>query len=254
MTMNVIADVVNVNKRFGEVEVLRDVSLQVRPREVVCLLGPSGSGKSTLLRCINGLVMPDKGHVTVDGELIGRAVRRGRLRNLSDRMASKQREHIGMVFQHFNLFPHLTVAENLLLTPRLLRRADPKQLQERATALLHKVGLADRQQAFPAQLSGGEQQRVAIARALMMDPKLMLFDEPTSALDPELIGGVLDTMRSLAKDGMTMIVVTHEMSFARQIADRVAFLADGQILEEGTPTAFFDAPQTARARAFLGGK
>ncbi|MCH6468666.1 amino acid ABC transporter ATP-binding protein [Sinomonas sp. 5-5] len=239
------------HKSFGDNEILKGIDLRVSQGEVVCLLGPSGSGKSTLLRCINGLVMPDKGHVSVGGTLIGRKVQNGKLHDLSGREAAVQRERIGMVFQQFNLFPHLDVRENLMLGPRAHRLGGRNELEEKARHLLAKVGLASRVNAYPSQLSGGQQQRVAIARALMMAPDLMLFDEPTSALDPELVGEVLDTMRSLAQDGMTMIVVTHEMAFARQVADRVVFMADGHIVEDAAPAQFFDSPATERARAFL---
>ena len=244
-------DIVNVHKSFGDNEILKGIDMRVRQGEVVCLLGPSGSGKSTLLRCINGLVMPDQGHVSVGGNLIGRKVHNGKLHDLSGREAAGQREKIGMVFQQFNLFPHLDVRDNLMLGPRALGLAGKAELEDKAHHLLSKVGLANRAAAFPSQLSGGQQQRVAIARALMVEPDLMLFDEPTSALDPELVGEVLDTMRSLAHDGMTMIVVTHEMAFARQVADRVVFMADGRIVEDAAPGLFFDSPETERARAFL---
>ncbi|ASN52594.1 amino acid ABC transporter ATP-binding protein [Sinomonas sp. R1AF57] len=244
-------DIVNVHKSFGENEILKGIDMHVGQGEVVCLLGPSGSGKSTLLRCVNGLVMPDKGHVSVGGTLIGRKVHGGKLHDLSGREAATQREQIGMVFQQFNLFPHLDVRDNLMLGPRAHWLGGKAELEEKAHRLLGKVGLSNRAKSYPAQLSGGQQQRVAIARALMMEPDLMLFDEPTSALDPELVGEVLDTMRSLAQDGMTMIVVTHEMAFARQVADRVVFMADGHIVEDATPAQFFDSPGTDRARAFL---
>ncbi|MEZ2390293.1 amino acid ABC transporter ATP-binding protein [bacterium RCC_150] len=244
-------DIVNVHKSFGDNEILKGIDMQVRQGEVVCLLGPSGSGKSTLLRCINGLVMPDLGHVSVGGRLIGRKVHDGKLHDLSGKEAATQRERIGMVFQQFNLFPHLNVRDNLMLGPRAHRLGGKSELEDKARHLLGKVGLASRATAFPSQLSGGQQQRVAIARALMMEPDLMLFDEPTSALDPELVGEVLDTMRSLAQDGMTMIVVTHEMAFARQVADRVVFMADGHIVEDAAPGIFFDNPETERARSFL---
>ncbi|GAB3561580.1 amino acid ABC transporter ATP-binding protein [Arthrobacter alkaliphilus] len=244
-------DIVNVHKSFGDNHILKGIDMRVRQGEVVCLLGPSGSGKSTLLRCINGLVMPDQGHVSVGGTLIGRKVQGGKLHDLSDKEAAGQRERIGMVFQQFNLFPHLDVRDNLVLGPRAHRLGGKAELEGKAHQLLAKVGLSDRAKAFPSQLSGGQQQRVAIARALMMGPGLMLFDEPTSALDPELVGEVLDTMRSLAQEGMTMIVVTHEMAFARQVADRVVFMADGRIVEDTTPDSFFDNPGTERARAFL---
>jgi polar amino acid transport system ATP-binding protein len=242
----------NVHKAFGGNEVLTGIDLSIGKGEVVCLLGPSGAGKSTLLRCVNGLSMPDKGYVTVAGELIGRRVRHGKLTNLSDREASLQRQSIGMVFQEFNLFPNLTVLRNLLLTPLTLRRDSKQALTDKAQALLTKVGLSDKAEAYPSQLSGGQQQRVAIARALMMDPELMLFDEPTSALDPQLTAEVLGTMQALANDGMTMITVTHEMSFAEKVATRVVFMADGTIVESAAPRDFFEHPSTSRARDFLG--
>lgn len=245
-------DVVNLHKHFDQVEVLKGIDMHVSQAEVVCLLGPSGSGKSTLLRCINGLVNPDHGHVAVDDEIIGHKVRGGKLYPLKGKESANQRARIGMVFQQFNLFPHLNVLNNLLLAPQTLVRASKSDLESRAHELLGKVGLGDRAEAFPAQLSGGQQQRVAIARALMLAPALMLFDEPTSALDPELVGEVLETMRSLAQEGMTMVVVTHEMAFARQVADRVVFMDDGRIIEDTVPERFFDNPMTARARAFLG--
>ncbi|UKD57075.1 amino acid ABC transporter ATP-binding protein [Amycolatopsis sp. FU40] len=244
-------DIVNVHKHFGAQDVLSGIDMQVRQGEVVCLLGPSGSGKTTLLRCINGLAMPDQGHVSVDGALIGRKVRNGKLHDLTGKESAAQRARIGMVFQHFNLFPHLTVLDNLVLGPRTLKLKTSAELERHARELLDRVGLADRAAAYPAQLSGGQQQRVAIARALMMNPDLMLFDEPTSALDPQRVGEVLETMRSLAQDGMTMVVVTHEMTFARQAADRVVFMADGKVVEDSPPREFFDSPSTERARAFL---
>jgi polar amino acid transport system ATP-binding protein len=235
-------------KSFGEVDVLRGVDLDVAEGEVVCLVGPSGSGKSTLLRCVNALELPDSGHVLVDGDLMGFRAEGDRLHPLPAKRVQAQRRGIGMVFQSFNLFGHLTVWDNLLLASRLAGKADPEQ----ARRLLDRVGLGDRGDSYPGMLSGGQQQRVAIARALMTGPRLMLFDEPTSALDPELVGEVLAVMRELAADGMTMMVVTHEMQFAREVADRVVFMADGVVVEENTPAAFLDAPTSERARSFLG--
>jgi ABC-type polar amino acid transport system ATPase subunit len=236
-----IVEIANVDKRFGPLEVLRGVSLHVLPGEVVVVCGPSGSGKSTLLRCINGLEPIDGGHIRVDGELVHGA--RSRFARLNPK--------VGMVFQSFNLFPHLTILQNLVLAPvkvRGIKRADAEVL---ATKLLVRVGIAEKAHDFPDTLSGGQQQRVAIARALCMEPKVMLFDEPTSALDPEMIKEVLDVMRDLARDGMTMIVVTHEMGFAREVADRVVFIDRGQIVEEGDPASFFRAPKEERTRAFI---
>jgi polar amino acid transport system ATP-binding protein len=241
---------VGVTKALGGNPVLNDISLTVPEGEVVCLLGPSGAGKSTLIKCVNGLVAPDTGNVIVDGTIVGRTFRNGVLRPMKAKEFEQQRRGIGMVFQQFNLFPHLTVSQNLLLSPRLW--GEPRaELRERAASLLQKVGLSDKADAYPRHLSGGQQQRVAIARALMMKPKLMLFDEPTSALDPELVGEVLATMRLLASEGMTMIVVTHEIGFAREVATRVVFMADGTVVEQSDPDSFFSAPQTDRARAFL---
>ena len=238
-------------KRFGAQEVLGGVDLTVDRGEVVCLLGPSGSGKSTLLRCVNQLEEPTDGRIFLDGELVGYRPRRGRLHRLSERRINRQRAAVGMVFQHFHLFPHRTVLDNLILAPRLVRRRSREQLRAEARELLDRVGLAAKADEYPARLSGGQQQRVAIARALAMRPTLMLFDEPTSALDPELVGEVLDVMRDLAQDGMTMLVVTHEMRFARTVADRVAVLDGGRIVESGTPDRVFGDPQHDRTRAFL---
>ncbi|WP_275669509.1 amino acid ABC transporter ATP-binding protein [Glycomyces paridis] len=230
-----------VNKHFGELHALKDIELSVDDGEVVVLIGPSGSGKSTLCRTINRLEIVDSGSITVNGSPLpaeGRA-----LANL--------RADVGMVFQHFNLFAHLTVLQNITLGPIKVRRTPRAQANERARQLLERVGLADKADAYPAQLSGGQQQRVAIARGLAMDPKLMMFDEPTSALDPEMINEVLDVMQDLAREGMTMVVVTHEMGFARRAANRVVFMADGQIVEIAPPDEFFDDPKTARAQDFL---
>ncbi|WP_433304082.1 amino acid ABC transporter ATP-binding protein [Actinoplanes sp. CA-030573] len=240
-----------VRKHFGGHEVLRGVDLSVAPGEVCCLLGPSGSGKSTFLRCINHLERIDGGALTVDGELVGYRRDGDRLYELRPREVAHRRRRIGMVFQRFNLFPHLTALQNIIEAPVRVLREPPARARERAAALLERVGLGGKAGAYPAQLSGGQQQRVAIARALAMRPTLMLFDEPTSALDPELVGEVLDVMRGLAADGMTMIVVTHEMGFAREVADRVAFLDAGVVAESGTPAAVLGDPQHDRTRAFL---
>ena len=240
-----------VGKSFGDVEVLRGVDLVVEPGQVCCVIGPSGSGKSTLLRCINHLETIDTGRLWVGGELMGLREENGRLYRLRDSALGRQRREIGMVFQRFNLFPHRTAAENVMEAPVVVRRESRATARKRAVELLGRVGLADRADAYPAQLSGGQQQRVAIARALAMQPKLMLFDEPTSALDPELVGEVLDVMRELAREGMTMVVVTHEMGFAREVGDSLVFMDDGRIVESGDPRAVLSAPQEERTRAFL---
>jgi len=240
-----------VHKRFGRVEVLRGVDLSVPAGTVTCLIGPSGSGKSTLLRCINHLEKIQAGRIWVDGDLVGYEQRGDRLYELKEAEIARKRAEIGMVFQHFNLFGHMTALENVIEAPcrvRKMRRADAIA---RARELLDRVGLADRADAYPSQLSGGQQQRVAIARALAMDPKLMLFDEPTSALDPELVGEVLDVIRGLAASGMTMIVVTHEMGFAREVADQVVFMDAGLVVERGTPAEVLASPREARTRDFL---
>ncbi|MDF2144161.1 amino acid ABC transporter ATP-binding protein [Knoellia sp. p5-6-4] len=242
---------VNVTKAFGRNEVLKGIDMDVRKGEVVCLLGPSGSGKTTFLRCINQLENIDGGRIWVDGHLMGYADKGGRLHRLHDKDIAAQRRDIGMVFQRFNLFPHLTAIENVMEGPVQVKRRNKSDARARALDLLEQVGLADKEKAYPAQLSGGQQQRVAIARALAMDPKLMLFDEPTSALDPELVGEVLDVMRQLAKEGMTMIVVTHEMAFAHDVADRVVFMDGGVVVEEGPPSECIDNPQHERTRKFL---
>ncbi|MGV9746215.1 amino acid ABC transporter ATP-binding protein [Rhodococcus zopfii] len=249
MTPMVLAD--RVCKSFGAVHVLEGISLEVERGQVACLIGPSGSGKSTFLRCINHLERVDAGRLYVDGSLVGYAERGGKLHELHPREAAKQRRDIGMVFQHFNLFPHRTALANVVEAPILVKKARRGEATERARDLLDRVGLADKADAYPAQLSGGQQQRVAIARALAMEPKLMLFDEPTSALDPELVGEVLSVMQNLAAGGMTMIVVTHEMGFAREVADQLVFMDGGVVVEAGAPHALLANPQHERTQAFL---
>ncbi|MBM6405247.1 amino acid ABC transporter ATP-binding protein [Phycicoccus sp. CSK15P-2] len=241
----------NVTKAFHGVEVLKGIDLDVRRGEVVVLLGPSGSGKTTFLRCINQLETIDGGRIWVDGDLMGYDDRGGVLHRLTDRRIAAQRRDIGMCFQRFNLFPHMTAVENVAEAPVQVKGIGKREARERARTLLDRVGLADKADSYPAQLSGGQQQRVAIARALAMEPKLMLFDEPTSALDPELVGEVLAVMRELAAEGMTMIVVTHEMGFAREVADRVVFMDAGAVVEHGTPAEVIGRPQHERTRAFL---
>ena len=230
----------NLHKAFGEVEVIKGVNLHIEPQEVVALIGPSGSGKSTLLRCMNYLEEPTAGKVTVAGTPLD-----------GEANINKVREEVGMVFQRFNLFPHMTALENIMLAPMKVKKVSRDDAAKKAKELLERVGLADKAENFPSQLSGGQQQRVAIARALAMEPKVMLFDEPTSALDPEMVGEVLDVMRSLAKEGMTMVIVTHEMGFAREVADRVLFVDDGQVLEQGAPQDLFEHPQQERTKLFL---
>ncbi len=240
-----------VRKSYGSTEVLRGVDLTVDEGQVVCLLGPSGAGKSTFLRCVNHLETIDAGRIWVAGHPVGFVLKAGKLHELPERMVATQRRDIGMVFQRFNLFPHRTALENVTEGPiQVLGRAR-KDAEREALELLTRVGLGDRGGAYPRELSGGQQQRVAIARALAMKPKVMLFDEPTSALDPELVGEVLDVMVSLARDGMTMIVVTHEVGFAREVADHVAFMVDGAIVESGTADQVLDDPQHQRTRQFL---
>jgi polar amino acid transport system ATP-binding protein len=241
-----------VRKSFGALEVLRGVDLTVRRGEVTVLLGPSGSGKSTLLRVINHLEKVDTGHVLVDGELMGYRRSGNRLHELPERHVLRQRTHIGFVFQSFNLFPHLTVLENVVEAPVSAQGRDRGAATTHARELLDRVGLADKADEYPRRLSGGQQQRVAIARALALRPKLVLFDEPTSALDPELVGEVLDVMRDLARSGTTMVVVTHEIGFAREAADTVVFLDAGRVVEQGPPAQVLDAPREERTRAFLG--
>jgi polar amino acid transport system ATP-binding protein len=240
-----------VHKRYGRLEVLQGIDLEVQPGEVMCLLGPSGSGKSTFLRCINHLDKIDAGRLSVDGELVGYREQGGKLHELPDREITAKRAEIGMVFQRFNLFPHMTAIENVTIAPVRVLKRDREEAYAGARELLARVGLADKLDVYPAQLSGGQQQRVAIARALAMRPKLMLFDEPTSALDPELVGDVLDAMRQLANDGMTMIVVTHEMGFAREVADTVVFMDAGVVVESGAPKEVLGAPKHDRTKAFL---
>ena len=240
-----------VHKRFGRLEVLRGVSLEVAAGEVLCLLGPSGSGKSTFLRCINHLEKIDAGRLWVDGELVGYRQSGDRIYELREGEVARKRAEIGMVFQRFNLFPHMTALENVVEAPIRVKRTPRERALERGRELLARVGLEDKLGAYPAQLSGGQQQRVAIARALAMRPKLMLFDEPTSALDPELVGEVLDAMRRLAQDGMTMVVVTHEIGFAREVGDTVAFMDAGVVVESGDPREVLASPRHERTRAFL---
>ncbi|MCJ1684341.1 amino acid ABC transporter ATP-binding protein [Rathayibacter sp. VKM Ac-2928] len=240
-----------VHKQYGGNLVIRGIDLTVAPGEVTCLLGPSGSGKSTFLRCINHLEKIDAGTISVSGELVGYRRHNGRLHELRDAEIATRRSEIGMVFQQFNLFPHLTVLENLIEAPVLVRREKVSDATARARVLLDRVGLGAKADAYPRSLSGGQQQRVAIARALAMRPRLMLFDEPTSALDPELVGEVLDAMRDLAAEGMTMIVVTHEIGFAREVADTVTFMDGGVVVESGPPERILADPQHERTRAFL---
>jgi polar amino acid transport system ATP-binding protein len=241
-----------VHKRFGRLEVLKGVSLEVTPGDVTCLLGPSGSGKSTFLRCINHLEKMDRGRLWVDGELVGYRQEGNRLYELRESEVATARAKVGMVFQRFNLFPHMTALGNVVEAPIRVRKLGKAEAQRRGRELLDRVGLGDKVDEYPARLSGGQQQRVAIARALAMEPKLMLFDEPTSALDPELVKEVLDVMRGLAADGMTMIVVTHELGFARDVGDRVVFMDDGFIVEQGTPAEVLESPKEERTRRFLG--
>ena len=243
MTTDVIISVRDLEKHFneGQLKALRGVSADIKRGEVVVVIGPSGSGKSTFLRCLNLLEEPTHGTVTVEGV------------NITDPKVNinKHREKMGMVFQHFNLFPHMTILKNMTLAPRKLLKKSKAEAEEKALALLKRVGLADRANAYPSQLSGGQKQRIAIVRALCMEPQVMLFDEPTSALDPEMVGEVLDVMKQLAHEGMTMVVVTHEMGFAREVADRVIFMDEGKIIEEGTPEEIFNNPQQARTQDFL---
>jgi polar amino acid transport system ATP-binding protein len=240
-----------VHKSFGRLHVLKGVTLEVAPHEVMCVLGPSGSGKSTFLRCVNHLEKIDAGRLWVGGELVGYRQSGDRLHELRDAEVARKRAEIGMVFQRFNLFSHMTALGNVLEAPVQVNGVERRAAAARGRELLDRVGLGDKHEAYPAELSGGQQQRVAIARALAMDPKLMLFDEPTSALDPELVGDVLDAMRSLAREGMTMLVVTHEVGFAREAANTVVFMDDGVIVERGTPADVFTNPRHERTKAFL---
>ncbi|NLA54722.1 MAG: amino acid ABC transporter ATP-binding protein [Corynebacterium humireducens] len=248
---NLMINAQQVCKSFGQLEVLKGIDLQVPQGEVACLIGPSGSGKSTFLRCVNHLEKVTAGRLYVDGELIGYRERDGVLHEISERDAARQRADIGMVFQQFNLFPHRTALENIIEAPVHVKGMSVKDAKRRGMELLEQVGLAHKAGAYPVQLSGGQQQRVAIARAVAMDPKLMLFDEPTSALDPELVGEVLRVMKELANDGMSMLVVTHEMGFAREVADKVVFMDGGRVVESGPPSEVLDNPKEGRTRAFL---
>jgi polar amino acid transport system ATP-binding protein len=241
----------SVCKSFGALQVLKGITLEVGKGEVLCMVGPSGSGKSTFLRCINHLEQVNAGRLYVDGDLIGYRERGAKLHEMSSRDAARQRRDIGMVFQHFNLFPHRTALQNIMEAPTQVKRVKKADAVARGKDLLNQVGLSEKADAYPAQLSGGQQQRVAIARALAMNPKLMLFDEPTSALDPELVGEVLAVMKKLADEGMTMVVVTHEMGFAREVADQLVFMDDGVVVESGNPREVLANPKHERTKAFL---
>jgi polar amino acid transport system ATP-binding protein len=241
-----------VRKRFGRLEVLKGISLEVEAGEVTCLVGPSGSGKTTFLRCINHLERINAGRLWVDGQLVGYRQSSKKLYELRESEIARDRAEIGMVFQSFNLFPHKTALENVIEAPVQVKEVRREEAANRGRALLRGVGLEDKIEEYPARLSGGQQQRVAIARALAMDPKLMLFDEPTSALDPELVKEVLDVMRALAREGMTMVVVTHELGFAREVGDRIIFMDDGVIVEQGKPAQMLEHPREERTRRFLG--
>jgi len=236
-----VIEVHNLHKNFGPLEVLKGVDLKIEQREVMCIIGPSGSGKSTFLRCLNLMEEPSEGDIFIDGKKV----------NCPNTNINEVREEVGMVFQHFNLFPHKTVLKNLMLAPVKVRGISKEEAKARAVELLEKVGLADKAESYPSSLSGGQKQRVAIARALAMQPDVMLFDEPTSALDPEMVGEVLAVMKDLAKEGMTMVVVTHEMGFAREVADRVIFMDGGNVVEEAAPEEMFSNPQHRRTQAFL---
>ncbi len=240
-----------VHKCFGRLEVLSGIDLEVKPREVMCIIGPSGSGKSTFLRCINHLEKINSGRLYVDGQLVGYRQRGEKLYELRESEVAAQRRDIGMVFQRFNLFPHMTALENIMEAPCRVKKEPRQAVRERALKLLDQVGLGSKVTSYPSQLSGGQQQRVAIARALAMQPKLMLFDEPTSALDPELVGEVLETMKRLALDGMTMVVVTHEMGFAREVGDSLVFMDGGVVVEEGAPREVLANPRHPRTQDFL---
>jgi polar amino acid transport system ATP-binding protein len=246
-----MVEAVNVHKHFGRNEVLKGITLSVAPGEVMVLLGPSGSGKSTFLRCINHLERVDAGELRVDGSLVGYREAKGKIHEQKESEIATDRTHIGMVFQRFNLFPHMTAIQNITEAPTRVKKVPKKQATEEARELLEQVGLLDRADAYPNQLSGGQQQRIAIARALAMKPKLMLFDEPTSALDPELVGDVLDVMRQLAHDGMTMVCVTHEIGFAREVGDQLVFMDEGVVVESGDPSDVIANPQHERTKGFL---
>ena len=251
MSNEILAEAVNVQKHFGSLQVLKGINMTIRRGEVTCILGPSGSGKSTFLRCFNQLETLDGGYILVEGQPIGVKLKNGTLHKQSEAEMAKSREDVGMVFQGFNLFPHMTVLENICEAPIRVRREKKAVVVQRAKDLLARVGLADKADSYPVSLSGGQQQRVAIARALAMQPKLMLFDEPTSALDPELVGEVLDVMKDLAKAGMTMIVVTHEIGFAREVADNLVFMDGGYVIEHGSPAQVISNPQHERTQQFL---
>ncbi len=251
MTGKTVVEAIQVRKRFGSSKVLRGIDLEVCEGEVLCIIGPSGSGKTTFLRCINHLENVDGGELFVNGHLVGYRERDGRLYEMRESEIARARSGIGMVFQNFNLFPHLTALQNITVGPITVKREPKSDVIERAHALLARVGLRDRGGSYPAELSGGQQQRIAIARALAMQPSLMLFDEPTSALDPEMVGEVLSVMRSLAKDGMTMVVVTHEVGFAREVADNLVFMDGGVIVESGKPIDILTAPKNDRTKSFL---
>ncbi|MGP0225150.1 amino acid ABC transporter ATP-binding protein [Paenarthrobacter sp. NCHU4564] len=246
-----VLEAVRVNKFYGHHQVLKDVSLNVRPGEVVCLIGPSGAGKSTFLRTLNRLEVPDSGEIWVGGDPVGFRHDRSKLYELSERHLSAQRARTAMVFQHFNLFPHFTALQNVMEGPIQVQKRKAASVREEAVALLERVGLGDKINHYPSQLSGGQRQRVAIARAVAMKPLFLLFDEPTSALDPELVGEVLDVMTDLARDGRTMLVVTHEMGFARRVADRIVFMADGMVVEQGTPDEVLGNPREPRTQQFI---
>ncbi len=250
-TDRAMVEIAGLHKRFGDNHVLQGIDLEVRSGEVMCLIGPSGSGKSTLLRCINRLEIPDAGRIHVDGELMGYREHDGKLYDLRPKEIARQRRPIGMVFQRFNLFQNKTAIENIMEAPLRVAREPKPVARERALQALERVGLLDHRDHYPVQLSGGQQQRVAIARALAMRPRLMLFDEPTSALDPELVGEVLDVMRELADSGMTMIVVTHEIGFAREVGDQLIFMADGHVVERGDAREVLRNPQNPRTKQFL---
>jgi polar amino acid transport system ATP-binding protein len=251
MMSNPVLSIHGIHKSYGDLEVLKGVDLTLNEGHVLCVIGPSGSGKSTLLRCVNHLERADRGVIYVDGELVGYRWHKDRLYELAESRISRQRSKIGIVFQHFNLFPHLTVLDNITVAPIKVQHVERAEIRQFAMSLLESVGLADKANAYPNQLSGGQAQRVGITRALAMRPRLMLLDEPTSALDPELVGDVLEVIRDMASQGMTMMVVTHEMAFAREVADSVAFMADGEIVEHGPPDQVLGNPQHDRTRAFL---
>ena len=248
---DLVVEARGVAKQFGDLKVLKGIDLEINRGDVTCIIGPSGSGKSTFLRCINQLETLDGGYILVEGQPVGVKIKNGRVHAQTNTEAARSRQNIGMVFQGFNLFPHMTVLENVCEAPIRVKKENRKVVEERARILLDRVGLAAKANAYPGSLSGGQQQRVAIARALAMEPRLMLFDEPTSALDPELVGEVLDVMRGLADAGMTMIVVTHEIGFAREVSDHLIFMDDGCIVEQGDPRTVLSEPQHERTRQFL---